>query len=137
VSATRVTARRSYEPYAANPSAQIKISPEGHLELIRWARRWRDRTWALEDCRHLTRRLGADLLKGGRAGGARATQAYGRQDGVERELRLLVDYRVDLIIERTRHQARLRWFLVEPCQAGTQLGIRGSPPHDRAGNIAP
>ena len=40
-------------------------SPEGHLELIRWARRWRDRTWALEDCRHLTRRLEADLLKGG------------------------------------------------------------------------
>jgi transposase len=51
-------------------------SPEGHLELIRWARRWRDRTWALEDCRHLTRRLEADLLKGGEQA-VRATQAHG------------------------------------------------------------
>ena len=34
-------------------------------------------------------------------------------DGVERELRLLVDYRDVLIADRTRYQSRLRWFLVE------------------------
>jgi transposase len=34
----------------------------GHLELVRWAERWPDRTFALEDCRHLSRRLERDLL---------------------------------------------------------------------------
>lgn len=34
-------------------------------------------------------------------------------DGPERQLRLLVDYREDLIGERTRHEQRLRWFLLE------------------------
>ena len=24
----------------------VATSPEGHLELLRWARRWPDRTWA-------------------------------------------------------------------------------------------
>jgi transposase len=36
-----------------------------------------------------------------------------RLDGSERELRLLVDYRDVLISDRTGHQSRLRWFLVE------------------------
>ena len=34
-------------------------------------------------------------------------------DGVERDLRLLVDYREDLVAERTRIVARLRWHLHE------------------------
>ena len=34
-------------------------------------------------------------------------------DGPERDLRLHVDHREDLIGERTRHEQRLRWFLVE------------------------
>ena len=36
-----------------------------------------------------------------------------RLDGVERELRLLVDHREDLVAERTRIIARLRWHLHE------------------------
>jgi transposase len=36
-----------------------------------------------------------------------------RLDGSELELRLLVDYRDVLISDRTGHQSRLRWFLVE------------------------
>jgi len=36
-----------------------------------------------------------------------------RLDGVERELRLLVDHREDLIAERTRIISRLRWHLHE------------------------
>jgi transposase len=36
-----------------------------------------------------------------------------RLDGVERELRLLVDHRDDLVAERTRAQNRLRWHLHE------------------------
>jgi transposase len=124
----------------------VGTSAEGHLELLRWARRWPGRTWALEDCRHLTRRLEADLLRTGEravrvppklmAGARRSAREPGksdpidalsvaraalrepdlpvaRLDGVERELRLLVDHREDLIRDRTAHQARLRWFLVE------------------------
>jgi transposase len=124
----------------------VATSPDGHLELLRWARRWSDRMWALEDCRHLTRRLEADLLRTGEravrvppklmAGARRSARQPGksdpidalsvaraalresdlpvaRLDGVERTLRLLVDHREDLIRDRTAHQARLRWFLVE------------------------
>jgi transposase len=124
----------------------VPTTPDGHLELLRWARRWRDRTWALEDCRHLTRRLEADLLKGGEAvlrvppklmaGARRSAREPGKSDpidalsvaraalrepnlsparleGDERDLRLLVDHREDLITDRGGHQARLRWFLVE------------------------
>jgi transposase len=37
-----------------------------HLELVRWADRFGpDRKWAVEDCRHLSRRLEADLLSAG------------------------------------------------------------------------
>jgi len=36
-----------------------------------------------------------------------------RLDGVEREMRLLVDHREDLVAERTRIISRLRWHLHE------------------------
>lgn len=36
-----------------------------------------------------------------------------RLEGAEREVRLLVDYREDLVAERTRHQNRVHWFLLE------------------------
>jgi transposase len=37
-----------------------------HLELVRWADRFGgERVWAVEDCRHLSRRLEADLLAAG------------------------------------------------------------------------
>jgi len=124
----------------------VTTTADGHLEMLGWGRRWPERTWALEDCRHLTRRLEADLLKAGEAvrrvptklmaGARRSAREPGksdpidalsvaraalrepnlptaRLDGVERELRLMVDYRDVLITDRTRHQSRLRWFLVE------------------------
>ncbi len=42
-------------------------TPDGHLDALDWARRWPERTFALEDCRHLTRRLEGDLLRAGEA----------------------------------------------------------------------
>jgi transposase len=117
---------------------------EGHLEAPEWAECWSDRRWALEDCRHLTRRLESGLLAGGEAvvrvptklmaserRGARergksdpidalavaraalreSDLPVARLDGVARELKLLVDHREDLVRERTRMQARLRWPL--------------------------
>jgi transposase len=124
----------------------LAATHEGHLEALRWAARWEERRFALEDCRHLTRRLEADLLaagepvvrvptnlmvgarRGGRERGksdpidalavARAALReadlpVARLDGVQRELRLVVDHRDDLVAERTRLQSRLRWHLHE------------------------
>ena len=124
----------------------VAATPAGHLEGLRWAAQWPERMWALEDCRHLSRRLEADLLRAGervvrvppklmasaRRGGrepgksdpidalavARAALREAelpaaQLDGVERELRLLVDHREDLVCERTRDQNRLLWHLHE------------------------
>jgi len=122
-------------------------STAAHLELVRWADRFGPgRLWAVEDCRHLSRRLESDLLAAGEAivrvppkmmAGARdSARTYGksdpidalavaraalrepglpaaRLDGPERELRLLVDHREDLVAELTRAIGRLRWHLHE------------------------
>ena len=118
-----------------------------HLELVRWAdRHGSERCWAVEDCRHLSRRLERDLLAAGEAivrappklmaGARNAARTYGksdpidalavaraalrepnlpiaRLDGPDREVRLLVDHREDLVGERTRIVGRLRWHLHE------------------------
>lgn len=43
----------------------LPATTPGHLEALRWASQWPDRRWALENCRHLSRRLEADLLRAG------------------------------------------------------------------------
>jgi transposase len=47
--------------------AQITVpaTTAGHLAALEWATRWPQRRWAVEDCRHLTRRLEADLIRAG------------------------------------------------------------------------
>ncbi len=124
----------------------VKAVAAGHLEALRWAEGWPERTWALEDCRHLSRRLESDLLRAGQqvvrvppklmAGARRVARQRGKSDpidaaavaraalrepdlpvavldGAERDLRLLVDHREDLVAERTRMQNRLLWHLHE------------------------
>ena len=119
---------------------------EGHLALVRWADRWPQVTFALEDCRHLTRRLEQDLLAAGKpvvrvptrlmAGARRASRQPGKSDPIDaeavalaalrhrdlpaaeldgpaREVKLLADYRRDLVRQRTRVQNQLRWYLHE------------------------
>jgi transposase len=65
-----------------------------HLQLVRWADRFGERrTWAVEDCRHLSRRLERDLLAAGEAvvrvppklmAGARdAARTYGKSDPID------------------------------------------------------
>ncbi len=71
----------------------IPASPEGHLELRRWAARFPDRRWALEDCRHLSRRLEVDLLRSGEsvvrvppklmAGVRRSVREPGKSDPID------------------------------------------------------
>jgi transposase len=136
--ATDGTGRKLAEKTVAATSA-------GHLELVRWAARFETRTFALEDCRHLSRRLSTDLLVAGEAvvrvppklmaGARRSSREPGKSDpidalavaraalredlpvatldGPDREVRLLVDHRDDLVAERTRAQNRLRWHLHE------------------------
>jgi len=43
----------------------VAATTDGNLDAIRWAGQWPERRWALEDCRHLTRRLESDLLRAG------------------------------------------------------------------------
>jgi len=124
----------------------VNATSAGHLELVRWAGRFVEVTWALEDCRHLSRGLERDLLVAGAhvvrvppklmAGARRSSREPGKSDpidalavaraalrepdlpiatleGPERELRLLVDHRDDLVAARTQIENRLRWHLHE------------------------
>jgi transposase len=45
----------------------VQATPGGHLDALAWAARWPERQFAVEDCRHLTRRLEVDLLRAGEA----------------------------------------------------------------------
>jgi transposase len=138
----------------------IAATDTGHLELRRWAAQWPERTWGLEDCRHLSRRLDAELVRAGEsvvrvapklmAGARRSGREPGKSDpidalavaravlrepglpvatldGPDRAVRLLVDHREDLVGERTRHEQRLRWFLVEMAVAEPAPRSLGRP----------
>jgi transposase len=125
----------------------VGTTTQDHIRLLQWAASLDgERLWAIEDCRHMTRRLERDLIAAGEsvvrvspklmAEVRDSARTYGksdpidalavaraalrepdlpiaRLDGVERELRLLVDHREDLVAERTRIISRLRWHLHE------------------------
>jgi len=124
----------------------LAATSDGHLTLVQWAAQWPEVTFALEDCRHLTRRLERDLLTAGHrvmrvptrlmAGARRGGREPGKSDPIDaeavafaalrhpdlpiaeldvptREIKLIVDYRRDLVAERTRVHNRLRWHLHE------------------------
>jgi transposase len=118
-----------------------------HLALLAWAERFGpSRLWAVEDCRHLSRRLEQDFLAAGEtivrvppkmmAHSRDAARSFGksdpidalavaraalrepqlptaRLDGPDRDIRLLLAHREDLVAERTRIINRLRWHLHE------------------------
>lgn len=73
----------------------VRTNSEGHLELVRWSAQFEEVTFALEDCRHLTRRLEADLLTAGcrvvrvptklMAGARRAAREPGKSDPIDAE----------------------------------------------------
>jgi transposase len=132
-------------------SRTVATNSEGHLALVGWATQFADRDghgvrFALEDCRHLTRRLESDLLKAGHrvvrvptqlmAGARRTSREPGKSDPIDaeavalaalrhpglpvaeldgpaREVKLLSDHRRDLVVQRTRIAAQVRWHLHE------------------------
>ena len=71
----------------------VAATSTGHLEALRWARRWRPRRWAVEDCRHVTRSLEKDLLSAGEvvvrvpphmaAEGRRSLRERGKSDPID------------------------------------------------------
>lgn len=71
----------------------VAATDAGHLQLLGWAARFVERDWALEDCRTLSRRLGADLLRAGErvrrvppklmAGTRRSAREPGKSDPID------------------------------------------------------
>ena len=71
----------------------VAATPEGHLRAVMWAGRWPQRRWAIEDCRHLSRRLESDLLAAGEvvvrvppkmmAGQRRSARTRGKSDPID------------------------------------------------------
>ncbi|MBK7820489.1 MAG: hypothetical protein IPJ61_05290 [Tessaracoccus sp.] len=43
----------------------VGTNTDGHLRLLTWAEQFDEVIFALEDCRHVTRRLERDLLRAG------------------------------------------------------------------------
>ncbi len=74
-------------------SVTVAATPKGHLRLVKWAARWEQRRWAIEDCRALSRRLEADLLTVGElvvrvppklmAGVRRSARTRGKSDPID------------------------------------------------------
>jgi len=74
-------------------SITVRATGEGHLRAVGWAAQWEQRRWAIEDCRHLSRRLEADLLSAGElvvrvppkmmAGVRKAARTRGKSDPID------------------------------------------------------
>jgi transposase len=74
----------------------VKATDAGHLRALDWARELEgERRWAIEDCRHLSRRLLTDLLRAGErvtcvppklmAGARRSARERGKSDPIDAE----------------------------------------------------
>jgi transposase len=83
----------------------VAATPHGHLKLLTWSQQWDAVSFALEDCRHLTRRLERDLLGAGArvvrvptrlmAGARRGGREPGKSDPIDAEAVALAALRHD------------------------------------------
>jgi transposase len=83
----------------------VAATTDGHLKLLAWAKQWVQVSFALEDCRHLTRRLERDLLGAGArvvrvptrlmAGARRGGREPGKSDPIDAEAVALAALRHD------------------------------------------
>jgi transposase len=74
-------------------SVTVSATTEGHLRAVKWTAQWDTRKWAIEDCRHISRRLEADLLAAGElvvrvppkmmAGQRRSARTRGKSDPID------------------------------------------------------
>ncbi|MDR7465039.1 MAG: LptA/OstA family protein [Armatimonadota bacterium] len=65
----------------------VAATIDGHMRALEWAGQWPSRRFAVEDCRHVTRRLEGDLLT--MAGAVRVEARRGVAEGDRLEARLL------------------------------------------------
>jgi len=144
--------KRTHTAVALDGATGVKLGEctvaardRGHDELLLWAHKLSpERTFALEDCRHVSGRLERHLMSCGEqvvrvptklmGRTRRSSRSPGKSDpidaeamaraairepglpvarleGIERDIRLLVDHRECLVNERTRAQSKLRWLL--------------------------
>jgi transposase len=91
--------KRTHTLVVADPAGRqlatrtVKATVAGHLEALKWAQGWAERSWALEDCRHLSRRFEADLVRAGEAvvrvppklmaGARRSARTPGKSDPID------------------------------------------------------
>jgi transposase len=71
----------------------VPATPQGHRRALQWAAKFTQRRWAIEDCRHLSRRLEADLLVAGEwvvrvppkmmAGARNSARTRGKSDPID------------------------------------------------------
>jgi transposase len=71
----------------------VVATSAGHLEGLRWAGQWSERRWAIEDCRHLSRRPTTALLVAWEAmlrvpptlmaGARRSARTWGKSDPID------------------------------------------------------
>jgi transposase len=98
-------------------SFAVAATPEGHLRLVKWAAQFEQRRWAIEDCRVLSRRFEADLLKIGErvvrvppklmAGARRSARQVGKSDPIDA-----------LAVARAAGRARERRLRGDPFRSG-------------------
>lgn len=121
----------------------VRTNSEGHLELVRWSAQFDEVTFALEDCRHLTRRLEADLLAAGcrvvrvptklMAGARRAAREPGKSDPIDAEAVALAALRhPDLPVAELDGPARGQAAVGSPARPG-----RAAHPDRLADPLAP
>lgn len=103
---------------------RVEATPAGHVEALGWGEQWPQRRWALENCRHLSRRLEEALLTAGESvvqisprlmGGARR---FGREVGKSDPIDALAVARAalreaDLPVARLEGRARELKLLVD------------------------
>jgi transposase len=91
--------KRSHTVVAADEQGRrigqvtVTATSAGHLRALGWASQWPERSWAIEDCRHLSRRLERDLLGAGEqlvrvppklmAGARRQARTPGKSDPID------------------------------------------------------
>ena len=91
--------KRSHTVVACNEvgaeigTVTVAATAQGHLRLVKWAAKWTQKRWVIEDCRALSRRLEADLLAVGErvvrvppklmAGARRSTRTRGKSDPID------------------------------------------------------
>lgn len=74
-------------------SLTVAATSAGHLRAVQWSAQFDERRWAIEDCRHLSRRLEAELLAAGEtvvrvppkmmAGQRRSARTRGKSDPID------------------------------------------------------